>query len=545
MKLLDENLSRSEACKVSDKRFQELLAVLPAAAYTCDADGLITYFNQRAVDTWGRQPKLNDSKDRYCGAWKLLRPDGTPVPHGDCWMARALTENREYSGEEIVLERPDGTRVEVLAHAHPFHDSEGQVVGAVNILVDVSEHNHLQAKLRQSQKMEAIGQLAGGIAHDFNNMLSVILGHTSLLGSSNNLTEEEHISAQEAWQAAQRAASLTRQLLAFSRKQVTSFQVVDLNEAVQGLEKMLKRLLGEDLRLEIQLSEQLKAIKIDPSQLDQIILNLALNSRDAMPRGGTLEICTDSCRLEAEHFTLFPELEAGEYIKLVVRDTGCGIDEADQAKIFESFFTTKDPGKGTGLGLATIYGTVKQCGGHVWFHSSPGVGTTFEVLLPAVADEADPIPQEETHVPSLQGNETILLVEDEMLVSKLVLNTLRLEGYHVLAAQNGVEALEVYEQHNGPIHLLITDVVMPEMSGRELAELLCEEVPDLKVLYMSGYPNDSIVRHGIQESLVNFMQKPFTPRELVERVVNALRGPRMTKAGSLPQETREEELSSV
>ncbi len=371
--------------------------------------------------------------------------------------------------------------------------------------------------------MESVGQLAGGIAHDFNNILTVIQGHAELLGLGGKLSAEAAESAQQIALAAERAANLTRQLLAFSRRQVLQPKNLDLNEVVNHMTKMLRRLLGEDITLQVNYAPSLPLIQADPGMLEQVLLNLAVNARDAMPKGGKLFVDTSVAHLDEASVRQDPEARPGEHVCLAVRDTGEGVAPENLGRIFEPFFTTKDVGKGTGLGLATVYGIVKQHRGWIKVASQLGKETTFQIFLPATAAQApDPgTPGTAAAVPG--GSETILVVEDEDPLRQLVCNLLKRFGYQVLDAGSGVAALPVWGRHKANVSLLLTDMVMPNgMSGRELAERLQREKPELKVIYSSGYSlavvgNDMILREG-----VNFLQKPYTPRRLARAVRDCL-----------------------
>jgi signal transduction histidine kinase/CheY-like chemotaxis protein len=376
-------------------------------------------------------------------------------------------------------------------------------------------------QLRQSQKMDAVGQLAGGVAHDFNNLLTVITGYTELgmrrLGPADPMRKN----LAEIKKAGDRAASLTRQLLAFSRKQIFQEKVVDLNSIVADMDKMLRRLIGEDIDLVSLLEPSLRPIKADPGQIEQVLLNLAVNARDAMPRGGKLTIETGHATLDEGYVKSHLMAQTGRYVMLAVSDTGTGMAAETQKHIFEPFFTTKEVGKGTGLGLATVYGVVKQSSGDIWVYSKPGQGTTFKIYLPIAEDSADPeAVANPTEVP--QGQGTILLVEDEELVRNLAGEILGTKGYQVLTAANGVEALRVCTEHVGQIDLMVTDVVMPQMGGRELAERMALIRRDMSVLYMSGYTDDAVVRHGVLDEEMPFLQKPFTPDTLARKVSELL-----------------------
>ncbi|HXW00652.1 MAG TPA: ATP-binding protein, partial [Anaerolineae bacterium] len=380
---------------------------------------------------------------------------------------------------------------------------------------------------RQSQKMEAIGKLAGGVAHDFNNILTVITGYSELLLQLHpDEHDPERKDLEQIKRAGDRAASLTRQLLAFSRQQILQLRVLNLNDVVADMSKMLRRLIGEDIDLVILLDEALGHVKADPGQVEQVILNLAINARDAMPQGGKLTIETVNVNLDEDYARRYVEVEPGPYVMLAVSDTGIGMDAEIQSHLFEPFFTTKEQGKGTGLGLATVHGIVNQSGGHIWVYSEPEQGTTFKIYLPRTDEAVESGDLDQAPAKLLWGSETILLVEDEDMVRELARHILTENGYTVVAASHGEEALQLCERHEGPIHMLLTDVIMPHgMSGRQLAERLALLRPEMKILYMSGYTDNAIVHHGVLDADVNFLQKPFATDALVSKVRQALDTP--------------------
>jgi len=379
-----------------------------------------------------------------------------------------------------------------------------------------------EEQLRQAQKMEAVGKLAGGVAHDFNNLLTVINGHTSLSLRRVEKDDPLYHKLETIQAAGERAASLTRQLLAFSRKQIMQPKVLDLNHVIFETNKMLQRLIGEDIDLLIGLMPDLGKIKADPGQIEQVLMNLSVNARDAMPRGGKLTIETHNIFIDEEYSRRHVSVPPGRYVMLAVSDTGCGMDAATQARIFEPFFTTKEVGRGTGLGLSTVYGIVKQSGGNVWVYSEVGRGTTFKIYLPCVDSPAEQFRTSIIDAQAHAGTETVLLVEDEEMVRNMTREILQESGYQVLEATHGQEALVVAGRYDGPIHLMLSDVVMPQMSGRELAEQLSPVRREMKVLYMSGYTDDAIVHHGVLDEGMAFIEKPFTPDTLTRKLREVL-----------------------
>jgi nitrogen-specific signal transduction histidine kinase/CheY-like chemotaxis protein len=382
-----------------------------------------------------------------------------------------------------------------------------------------------EAQLRQAQKMEAVGRLAGGMAHDFNNILTVIRGYSELVLGRPGLTDAMRKDMEEVKKAADRATGLTRQLLAFSRRQFIAAKVLDLNALVANMDGMLRRLIGEDIiELSAELDASAGAIKADPGQVEQVIMNLVVNARDAMPKGGRLTIETRNVTIGKEASLDAVGVAPGSYVLLAVRDTGHGMDAETRSHLFEPFFTTKEKGKGTGLGLSTVYGIVKQSGGSIIVESAPGRGTTFRIYFPRVEQEAPRQTEAVEAIDPAHGRETILLVEDEPSVRGLVQETLRLHGYSVLEARHGIEALLASARYGGTIHLLLTDVVMPQMSGPEVAEKILTVRPEIKVLYMSGYPDHPVFEQGGVSRQTGFLPKPFSPHVLAQKVREVLDG---------------------
>jgi two-component system cell cycle sensor histidine kinase/response regulator CckA len=449
----------------------------------------------------------------------LIHPDDRDTVGG------AVRQTRETGASFEIDHRivhPDGSVHFLHSRGGVVVDATGRPVGMTGTVLDITARKHLEQQLFQAQKMEAVGQLAAGVAHDFNNLLTAILGSTDLLLESLPTGHPGREDAEETRKAALRAADLTRQLLAFSRQQVLAPRVLDLNEVVANMDRLLQRLLGEDIELRTVLTPNLGAVRADAGQLEQVIVNLAVNARDAMPGGGNLTIETMNVALEETYRAAHTVVVPGAYVMVAVSDSGTGMDAATQARVFEPFFTTKPKGQGTGLGLATAYGIVKQSGGYIWVYSEPGRGTTFKVYLPRVDAPAERVSPDPDSTASLRGSEAILLVEDQEEVRKLVRRMLESRGYHVLAAASGHDALRLTGQHAGTIDLLVTDVVMPGMSGREVALLLAPARPHMKVLYLSGYTDESIVRHGMLEPGIAFLQKPFTAEALARKVREVL-----------------------
>jgi PAS domain S-box-containing protein len=439
---------------------------------------------------------------------------------------RAAFQDGSTSTTEFSGTRPDGSPFCAVLSVSPIRDATGQVSHFAGVVTDITEQRRLEAQLRQALKMEAIGRLAGGMAHDFNNLLTVILGHSEMIMKDLEPEHAAQLSAREIHEAGERAAQLTRQLLAFSRKQVLAPVTINLNGLVTDMEKMMRRLIREDIELSLTLEPNLRPVKVDPGQMTQVLMNLLVNARDAMPQGGRIAIRTANIELTEAHARRRPEIRPGPYIQLEISDTGCGIDDAIKSHIFEPFFTTKELGRGTGLGLATVYGIIKQSDGYIYLDSTVGRGTTFTIYLPQAQHETAtnskvlPSP-----MPVRNREQTVLLVEDDENLRALISKILTEGGYKVLTARNGPEALNLSHQHRSPIHLVLTDVVMPIMSGTALARRLMKQRPDLRVLYMSGYTESAVACQGISTSDLIFLQKPFKADDLVAKVRETLETP--------------------
>ncbi len=475
-------------------------------------DGIIRYANPALARIFGY-----DNAAAIIGQpWeRLVAPEDRGTFQAQ--VAATLRGEAPVGPREWQGLRQDGGRIWIEAGLSLMTWQERPALLA--FALDVTQRKRLEEQFRQAQKMDAIGRLAGGVAHDFNNLLTIISGYSELL-LGRILCPQDPVReiVKEIQHAGERAAALTRQLLAFSRKQVLEPRVVQLNTIVSDTERMLSRLIGEDIILRTVLHPALGRVKADAGQLEQVLLNLAVNARDAMPQGGKLTIETQNVELDQAYALEHPEVQPGRYVQLAVTDTGCGMEEAVQARIFEPFFTTKGPGKGSGLGLAIVYGIVKQSGGHIGVYSERGRGTTFKIYLPRVEERLAARPTQPGHPNRVPGHETILLVEDDDAVRALTRSALESFGYTVLDAGSAAEAIRLCECHPGRIHLLLSDVVMPEMDGRQLAEKLLARNAAMKVLYLSGYTDDAIVRHGILAAETAFLQKPFTVTALAAKV---------------------------
>ncbi|MBI4472153.1 MAG: response regulator [Acidobacteria bacterium] len=477
-----------------------------------------------ALDTEGKVRLWNAAATRVFG-WDeedVLARDNPIIAARDLAGFRSLFGNvlsgNAVASTEILCQRKDGSPISAELSAAAVYSANREVSGMMVVVTDITGRKLLEQQLQQAQKMEAVGRLAGGVAHDFNNMLTIILGHSQLL--ADQMPEQSPIRhhAQEIKKAGERAAGLTRQLLTFSRKRVIHPRVIDLNAAISDMEKMLRHVIGEDLEFVMSLNPELGRVKVDPVQIEQIVMNLVVNARDAMPQGGKLVIQTEDIEIRTEALQQ-TGAEPGPYVTLTVSDTGCGMDSETLSHIFEPFFTTKES-EGTGLGLSTVYGIVKQSGGFIGVQSEPRHGTTFKIYFPRAPEPLSSVPR--TVAGATGGGETILLVEDEPSVRELTKELLAGQGYNVLTAGNAEQALHVSRTHTSSIDLLLTDVVMPGFSGRELADQLIRIRPAMKVLFMSGYANDRIGRHGLLTEGMHFIEKPFTPDSLARKLREVL-----------------------
>jgi PAS domain S-box-containing protein len=509
-----ERAREAAALQSSEERFRAFMDHSPTVCFIKDAEGRYVYVNTRWERAFGHA--LNGPRDRTMA--ELWPPD---VAERFRAHDRAALAAGSAITETNILVGADGSPHEWWCCKFPFHDVQGRAFLG-GIALDITERRRLEEQLRQAQKMEALGLLAGGIAHDFNNVLMTMAGCSELALARLASDDPLRSLIDEIARASERGATLTRQLLLFSRQDGTAPRPVDLNRIVGGMERFLRRLIGDDVVLETRLDSTPAVVRADPGQLEQVLLNLAVNAREAMPDGGQLTIEIVSVEVADTASGARPTLALGSYACLRVRDTGLGIDPAVQARIFEPFFTTKEPGKGTGLGLSTVYGIVRQHGGEIRLDSDVGRGTTFEVYLPRVAGAAEEPADTAARPSAPRGTETILLVEDSPQVRGLLRAVLVANGYTVLEADSPTAALQISRQYPAAIHLLLTDVAMPGMSGLALAETLRPERPALSVLYMSGHSQESIARHTSAGPSIAFLQKPFTPTVLLARVREVL-----------------------
>jgi PAS domain S-box-containing protein len=508
-----EDLERAQAERHEGRaRLGMMIERMPAVLWTTDKDLRFTSGVGAGLENLG----LHTNEMVGTSLYECFQTQDPEYP--------SIAAHRKALAGEAVTYEADWRKRTFESHVQPLRDSEGEIAGVIGVALDITDRRHLADQLRQSQKMQAVGQLAGGVAHDFNNLLMVVKGHAEILLGRVTSGSPLRNSIEQIDKAADRAASLTRQLLAFSRMQVLQPRVLDLNEVVGGMTKMFSRVIGENIEMVFVPGAKLGRVKADPGQIEQVLLNLVVNARDAMPEGGRVTIETSNVQLDREYSATHHNIEPGPWIMLTVTDTGCGMDTETQSRIFEPFFTTKAQGKGTGLGLATVYGVVKQSGGFIYVYSEVGHGTTFKIYLPEVSAAADRDAAEKTVAPPPRGSETILFVEDEESVRELVRDYLATTGYRVLEAVDGVQALEIAADHKGTIEILVTDVVMPRLGGRELASRIAAQRPNVKVLFISGYTDDSIFRHGVLEGGVAYLQKPFNLKAIAQKIREVLDG---------------------
>jgi two-component system cell cycle sensor histidine kinase/response regulator CckA len=503
-----ERKRSEERARESEARLRLLIEQLPAVLWTVDRNLRFTSAVGSGLARLGLKPNqlVGMSLSDY---FETKDQSFTPI----------AAHLRAVAGDPVTFP-VEWKKGSYACHVEPLRDSAGGVQGAICMALDVTDRKQLEEQFRQAQKMEAVGRLAGGIAHDFNNLLMVIQGYADLLADRLPAGESLHRNAEQIQTAAQRAAALTQQLLAFSRKQILAPKVLNVHSVVADMEKMLQRLIGEDIELETSSKSDLWLVKADRSQIEQVVMNLAVNARDAMPKGGRLMIETTNVEFDASVSHSPAVVAPGKYVMLAVTDNGCGMDARTQAHIFEPFFTTKEKGKGTGLGLATVYGVVKQSGGYVWVYSEPGHGTTFKVYLPRIEDETAAAGRDRSSSSASlpRGTEVVLLVEDEVGVRELAREYLEMSGYTVIVAPDGHTAVELAAMHAGTIDLLMTDMVMPGIGGRELAERVLALRPGIKILYMSGYTDQAVVHQGILGTDAPLLQKPFTLAALTTKL---------------------------
>jgi PAS domain S-box-containing protein len=505
-----------EALRASEEHFRSFIENLPVGVYRSTPDGRVLMANPALLrmlgyDSWQEVASRN------------LEREALEAGYSRGAFREQIEGQGEVRGLEATWKRRDGSVVFIRESARAIRADDGRVLYYDGTIEDFTERRRLEEQFRQAQKMEAVGRLAAGVAHDFNNLLTVVIGYSDLLLQRLSADDGIRRRMEEIKKAGERGSWLTRQLLAFSRKQVLKPQVLDLNSLLTNVDQMLRRVIGEDVELVTHVPPGLGRVKADPGQIEQVIMNLAVNARDAMPRGGQLTLEAANAELDSSYARRHESVLPGQYVMLAMSDTGIGMDAETQAHVFEPFFTTKEPGRGTGLGLSTVYGIVKQSGGSIWVYSEPGKGTTFKVYLPRIDQAAEAITSDEPSVGELsRGSETILLVEDEKAVRSLAREILECRGYHVLETDGAIKALEVGEGHKEHIHLLLTDVVMPQMSGRELAEHLAPLHPETKVLYMSGYADNAVVQHRLLGPGTALLQKPFTAQALARKLREVL-----------------------
>jgi two-component system cell cycle sensor histidine kinase/response regulator CckA len=501
----------------SEQRLSITLRSIGDAVMATDTLGCITFMNPRAeaLTGWRQAEGLG----RHIAEVFQVRHETAPaLPESPFVKALQTGVAVDLADHNLVLMAKDGTERPIDDSAAPLKDDRDNIVGAVLVFRDITERRQLQEQLVQSQKMEAIGRLAGGLAHDFNNLLTVISVYTELLLSRRNRHDQFERYTSEIKKAVDNATTLTSQLLTLSRKQMLQPRVLDLNAAIAKLDEVFQQMIGRTIELVFMPGPGLGYVSIDPTQLEQVVVNLVMNACEAMPQGGTLTIETANVEWDEWQARRYADVQAGSYVLLTVRDTGRGMDATTRSRLFEPFFSTKSRGRGTGLGLSTVYGVISQSGGHIEVDSAPGRGTMFKIYLPQIEKPAITRKPGASTTKLQQGSETVLLVEDEDEVRAAVCESLQIRGYMVLKARHGKEAVMICRRHQGPIHLLLTDVVMPQMTGPELVQRVSPLRPEMKVLYVSGYTSDALKQRNLMEPSTAFLQKPFTPDALVRQV---------------------------
>jgi two-component system cell cycle sensor histidine kinase/response regulator CckA len=525
-RLVAENARLSEAerearadLEAERVRLATVLDNMPIGVVLAEAPSGRVIFRNRIVAQLSGIPDYPIAGVADYGKLTGLRPDGRPYQKAEWPLARAVLLGETINGEEIEIVRHDGSRAIFSMNAAPIRNPAGEVVAAVAAFQDVTHRRRVEQHLRQVQQMESVGRLAGGVAHEANNQMSVVLSASAFILQCSDLPPAVRNDVESIKRAGERTATVTAQLLAFGRRQILRPQVLDLNAVVRDFEPVLRRSLGEDCSLELRLSASIGHVRADRGQIEQVLLNLAINSRDAMPDGGRLIIETASTTLTKEYSSFKPDvaIRPGPYAQLIVSDTGHGMDRSTLAHAFEPFFTTKEVGQGTGLGLSTVYGIIKQSDGYVWAYSEPGQGTTFKIYLPVEESEVTTPPPELVHKRASSG-EVIMVVEDEETVRTMTGRLLKSEGYEVLEAADGRQALDLAAANGKRIDLVLTDVAMPNLSGRDLADNLKQLRPGLPVLFMSGYTDDEMVRRGLIDPDQPFLSKPFTPEVLAAKI---------------------------
>ena len=521
LKVSETNLKILE----SEEKLEQVIQGNPIATFVIDNDHVITHWNNvcakltqipadEMIGSSKQWMAFGNTKEKVLADFVLMvEKENMAENNFDKNYRKSNLIDGGYE-EEISVSRVDKKEQFLFSTAVPLQNRSGETIGAVQTFLDMTERRNIEARLRQTHKMEAVGQLAGGVAHDFNNILMVINGSSDFILNNKDLDPVIRDDIKEIKKSGIRAAALTRQLLLFSRKQIIETKIINLNDLIENMLKMLGRLIGEDVQLNFIPASPLDSIKIDPGQMEQVIMNLAVNARDAMQKGGVLTLETNNVVLDEDYTESHDEVRPGPHVMLAVSDTGHGMDKETQKRIFDPFYTTKERGNGTGLGLSTVYGIVKQCQGNIWVYSEPEKGTTFRLYFPIVEKLVQDTPQNSESVRSLHGIETILIVEDDEMVRKLSSRVLKKYGYTILEARNGIKALEICKEYEDRIDLVLTDVIMPEMGGPELVEIISKTYSQIKVIYMSGYTDNTIAHHGILDEGIAFLNKPASSDEI-------------------------------